>query len=151
MYKKLNNQKILFSKFSHFSKYFLMMKLKNKVCSNLTTETLKFRLDLSRLSYQRFAGFLLSLLSKRSKNFFGNFWKMTKSYFEFQLKFAKKARLKGVPYYHYVICESLSSIWCTIWEEMVFAVWKTSNCYSTVPIGVMINDNLWCTFSQDWG
>jgi hypothetical protein len=54
------------SNLSIFSK----MKVKFNVCSNLTTQTSKYRLDVSQLSHQCFTGFPLSLLSKKSKHFF---------------------------------------------------------------------------------
>jgi hypothetical protein len=47
--------------------------------------------------------------------------------------------------------KNLSSIWYTVWEEIDFAVWKRSSCHDTVPIGVMVKNNLWYTFSQDKG
>jgi hypothetical protein len=65
-------------KFSHFFDFFLSifwkMKLKKNVCSNLTTKTSEYRLDVSQLSHQCFTSFLLSLLSKKSKHFYFEFF-----------------------------------------------------------------------------
>ena len=68
------------------------MKLKNNVCSNLTTKTSKFRHAVSQLSLQCFLSFLLSLLSKKSKHiFFRKFFHVTlkNSYFEFGVEIEK--------------------------------------------------------------
>ena len=54
----------------------------------------------------------------------------------------KKALEKRLAYSRYVICENLSSIGYTVLEEIDFAVWKMSPCYDTVPIGVMVKNNL---------
>jgi hypothetical protein len=67
VYYRPNCQKIL--KFSRFFD-FLKMKFKNNACFNLTTKTSKYHLDVSQLSGQCFRGFLLSLLSKKSKDSF---------------------------------------------------------------------------------
>ena len=64
------HKNIIWQTFSIFISIFLKIKLKNNVCSNLTTQTSKYRLNLSQLSHQCFTGFLLSLLSKKSKHFF---------------------------------------------------------------------------------
>jgi hypothetical protein len=71
-YERNHQKKILISRF--FLSIFQKMKLKNNVCLNLTTQTSKYRLDVSQLSHQCFTGFLLSLLSKKSKHFFFNFF-----------------------------------------------------------------------------
>ena len=44
--------------------------LEKNVCLNFTTQTSKYRLDVSQLSHQCFTGVLLNLLSKKSKHFF---------------------------------------------------------------------------------
>ena len=69
--------KILLRKISKFSRFFnffpsifFKKKKKNYVCFNLTTKTSKYHLDVSQLSDQCFRGFLLGLLSKKSKHIF---------------------------------------------------------------------------------
>jgi hypothetical protein len=58
-------------KFLFFSKYFFFrIESKNIVCLDLTTETSKYRLDISQLHVQCSTGFLLSLLSKKSEHIF---------------------------------------------------------------------------------
>jgi hypothetical protein len=41
-----------------------------------------------------------------------------------------------------VICENLSSIGYTVWEEIDLEILKISPCYDTVRIGVMVKNNL---------
>jgi hypothetical protein len=45
-----------------------------------------------------------------------------------QLPYQKKACLKRLTNYRYVICENWSSIWYAVWEEIDFAVLKVSSC-----------------------
>ena len=56
--------------FDFFLSIFFKMKFKNNVCFNLTTKTWKFHLDVSQFSDQCFCGFLLIILSKKSKHIF---------------------------------------------------------------------------------
>jgi hypothetical protein len=66
---------------------------KNNVCVNLTTQTSKYRVDVSQLSLQCFPSFLLSLISKnQSKFFFEIFFHVTlkNSYFEFGIEIKQK-------------------------------------------------------------
>ena len=73
-------------KFLRFFYYVFKMKFKNNVCFNLTTKTSKYHLEVSQFSDQCFCGFLLILLSKKSKHiFFRKFFHVTfkNLYFEF--------------------------------------------------------------------
>jgi hypothetical protein len=70
--------------FRFFLSIVLKIKFKNNVCFNLTTDTSKYHLDISPLSNKFFTGFLLSLLSKKSKpNFFPEFFSRDLEKFEF--------------------------------------------------------------------
>jgi hypothetical protein len=61
-----------FCVFSIFLSIFLKIMFKNNVCVNLTTETSKYRVDVSQLSLPCFSSFLLSLLSRDLEKFI--FW-----------------------------------------------------------------------------
>ena len=102
------------------------MKLKNNVCSNLTTKTSKYRLEESQLSHQCFISSLLSLLSKKSKHFFsGFFWKMTKKIiFRVSAVNCKKACDLLLQMFWGVLDKNLSHFPNIFSEEIDFEVWN---------------------------
>jgi hypothetical protein len=103
-----------FSKFLSFSIIFLKNMLKNNVCVNLTTNTSKYRVDVSQLSLQCFVSFLLRLLSKKSKHiFFRKFFHVTlkNSYFLFWVEIWQKRPSESFCLFRASFCKNLSKFW----------------------------------------
>jgi hypothetical protein len=109
------------------------MKLKNNVCSNLISKTSKYRLDVSQLSHQCFTGFLLSLLSKKSKHFFFRkfFGKWPKIIFRVLGVNCKKACDHLLHMFWGVLDKNLSHFANISLEKIDFEVW---NCEKSSDI-----------------